>query len=233
MTLLKSMAVGHRLKAIAGAMLVHLKSDTEDQFTTIYRFGTWCIRGTRVPRSGPHATVNTTVKVRSTLSSIIDKYQIRTMLDAACGDLTWMPMVLDQHLELEYTGIDIVKELIEKNQSKLPNYRFYSANLIEHIPDRYDLIHCREALNHLKTENILKILEHFKKSGSRYLLINNAPGTTRNTDLVLQNGMYRGINWRLPPYHLEPIEEWQQDVEARTYVLMELAKEPRRLMARL
>ncbi len=215
-------ALGHRLKAIAGAFLVHLRNDTEAQFTTIYRYGTWCIRGARIPRSGPHATVDTTVKVRKTLANIITQYRIQTLLDAACGDMTWMPLVLKQYPELKYTGIDVVKELVANNQRKFPEHRFYSANLIEHIPTRCDLIHCREVLNHLKTKNILRILDNFKKSGSRYLLLNNAPETNRNLDLFLQNGMYRGINWRLPPYQLEPIEEWEQDVAGRTYVLMKL-----------
>lgn len=213
-------ALGHRLKAIAGAFLVHFRSDTEAQFTTIYRYGTWCIRGARIPRSGPHATVGTTVKVRQILSHIIIHYRIQTILDAACGDMTWMPLVLDQHPELKYTGIDVVKELVENNQRKFPGHHFYSANLIEHVPSRCDLIHCREVLNHLKTKNILHILENFKQSRSQYLLLNNAPKITRNLDLVLQNGMYRGINWRLPPYQLEPIKEWEQDVAGRTYVLI-------------
>ncbi len=222
MSAFKKIALGHRLKAIAGAFLVHFRGDTEAQFTTIYRYGTWCIRGARIPRSGPHATVDTTVKVRQTLTHIITYYGIQTMLDAACGDMTWMPLVLDQHPELKYTGIDVVKELVKNHQQKFPGHRFYSTNLIEHVPDSYDMIHCREVLNHLKTKNVLRILENFNQSGSRYLLLNNAPGITRNLDLVLQNGMYRGINWRLPPYQLEPIQEWEQDVAGRTYVLMKL-----------
>ena len=50
MSAFKKIALGHRLKAIAGAFLVHFRGDTEAQFTTIYRYGTWCIRGTRIPR---------------------------------------------------------------------------------------------------------------------------------------------------------------------------------------
>lgn len=222
MSVLEKIAIGHRLKAMAGAILVHLRGNTEAQFTTIYQFGSWSMRGPHIPRSGPHATVETTVLVRKTLSNILDKYEIKSMLDAGCGDMTWMPLILAQHPGLEYTGADIVRDLVDTNKRRFPQSRFYWANLIEHVPERYDLIHCREALNHLKTSNVIRVLENFKQSDSRYLLLNNAPNADCNIDLIAQNGMYRAINWRLPPYRLEPIGEWPQDVSGRTYVLIPL-----------
>lgn len=39
------------------------------------------------------------------------------MLDAPCGDLTWMPLVSGIHT-VEYTGADIVELAVENNREK-------------------------------------------------------------------------------------------------------------------
>ncbi len=175
-----------------------------------------------MPHSGPHATVVQTVLIRGVISKVLQQFKIETMLDAACGDMTWMPLLLDQHPRLQYTGVDVVRALVQRHQTDYPQHRFYHADLTEHVPQRYDLIHSRETLNHLKTTNVLTVLENFKRSGSRYLLMNNAPAVKRNRDIIGQNGMYRGINWMLKPYSLTPLHSWPIDQKKRNYVLVQL-----------
>src|SRR5919106_3593726 len=124
----------HECRALAGGFLAQLSGSTEIQFTNIYRFGTWCFRGLDVPQSGPGARLEETVRVRRVLSQILRDYGIANMLDAACGDMTWMPLVIGKHPEVRYTGVDVVKELVEKNQCKHPQLLFYHADLTEHVP---------------------------------------------------------------------------------------------------
>jgi Trans-aconitate methyltransferase len=212
----------HRCRSVVGAILVHFSRSTEAQFTTIYEFGVWRFRGPKIPHSGPGVRVEKSVLARQALSEVLHDHDITTMLDAACGDLTWMPLVLRKYLEVQYTGMDIVRELVEKNQHKYPHLQFYHADLIQHVPNRFDLIHSRATLNHLKTANVLRVLENFRRSGSRYLLTNCSPRTKRNIDLIAQNGMYRGINWLLPPYNLKPIRTWEENTTSKMYILVKL-----------
>ena len=55
----------------------------------------------------------------------MDAFEIRSMLDCACGDATWMvPFFVTRHPEIEYTGVDVVSEVIERNQQRHPLLRF-------------------------------------------------------------------------------------------------------------
>ena len=49
---------------------------------------------------------------------MIGKYDIESVLDAICGDLTWMRRRLPifSELNVTYTGVDIVSSVIVKNK---------------------------------------------------------------------------------------------------------------------
>jgi hypothetical protein len=43
---------------------------------------------------------------------LIEKFSIKSMFDAPCGDFNWMKLVLDK-VKVDYVGADIVKPLID------------------------------------------------------------------------------------------------------------------------
>lgn len=76
----------------------------------------WDLAGSR---SGIGSEVASTHEIRLALEQVISSYGITSMLDAPCGDLTWMPLVrgIDQ---VRYTGADISAKVLEGNWGKYP-----------------------------------------------------------------------------------------------------------------
>ena len=57
--------------------------------------------------------IRNTENIRNQIKNIINKYNIKKILDAPCGDFNWIKLIIDDWLE--YIGADIVENLILKN----------------------------------------------------------------------------------------------------------------------
>lgn len=154
--------------------------------------------------SGRGSELACTETIRSTLPRLFEKLGVRSMIDAPCGDFNWMRYVpLDG---ITYTGIDVVPELIERNQR---NYgtdliQFVASDITEAALPAVDLIMCRDGLVHLPLRDGCRALQNFKTSGSRYLLATTYPNTVQNRDTPV--GSWRALNLLLPPFNLpEPL----------------------------
>ena len=139
----------------------------KEAFESIYEDGYW---GDDV-KSGAGSTLEATNVTREIVLKIINDYKINSIVDVACGDFTWMPLVLSAlDRPVKYTGCDIVENLIASNKEKYPQYNFQYLDIVEDsIPDG-ELIICREVLQHLPVKDIKKSLQNFSSSGSKYLL---------------------------------------------------------------
>jgi hypothetical protein len=131
--------------------------------------------------NGPGSSLEYTKNLREQLPDLIHRYNITTMVDAPCGDFTWM-----QHTDIfttlhSYIGYDVDAEIIKTNRAKYRQWRnvgFARSNLLTRKKwPHVDLILCRDFLAHLPNEYILEMVEKFRASGSRYLLASNYPGT--------------------------------------------------------
>jgi len=90
----------------------------ESKFTKIYETNGWF--GDESV-SGGGSSMKQTEIIRVEIPKLIKKYEIELFIDAPCGDLHWMREVLsdcyfDKGMDFEYIGIDIVKDLIDKNK---------------------------------------------------------------------------------------------------------------------
>jgi hypothetical protein len=132
------------------------------------------------------------------------------LLDVPCGDLAWMSRFLKTRNDVDYTGIDIVPNLIEhhKQTFKHPAWKFETRDIVTSpLKERYDLILCRTLLQHLFTSDALKVLENFSRSGSRFLLLTTWSRIQQNDELELGEwnpGRMRRLNVELPPFSLSP-----------------------------
>jgi SAM-dependent methyltransferase len=174
----------------------------KDVFSYIYDQNDW---QNPESRSGRCATVEATERVRQQLPLLLQKFGVRSMLDAPCGDFNWM-----QHTELDldnYIGADIVPDMIKRNQKLYarPVREFRRLDITKDKIPTVDLIFSRDCLIHLSLHYMAKAIANFKKSGSRYLLTTTYTSHSKNTDI--RTGDCRFINLQIAPFNLpDPIE---------------------------
>lgn len=172
-------------------------------FTEIYDRGGF--GGKDVPPSGIGSSLEQTERIRQALSSIIEKFAITSLVDAPCGDFTWMQKVnLGQ---LRYRGFDIVRSVVEKNRLLYgrANVEFGELDIVESVAPIADLFLCRDCLVHLSNKDALKAITNIKESGCRYLLTTTFSNLVRNRDMVSGRG-WRAVNLQKPPFDFpEPI----------------------------
>ncbi|MGI9258176.1 MAG: hypothetical protein ACR2QQ_05025, partial [Gammaproteobacteria bacterium] len=88
--------------------------DTEQIFTHYYDVNQW---KDAESFSGVGSTLANTRNIRRELPGLLTKLGVRSFLDAPCGDYNWF-RELRGEIELNYVGGDIVKPLVEKNQTE-------------------------------------------------------------------------------------------------------------------
>jgi len=195
-------------KSIEGAERTDLcmsfkAKEVEEIFTDIYRTNFW--HGWE-SISGQGSNISKTRYIRAVLPNVLKNLNIKTMLDAPCGDFNWMRVLIDE-LDLElYIGLDIVKDVIHKNQQTHGTSRrvFMFANLVDTPVPKVDLIFSRDCLAHLSYKNARSVLERFKQSGSTYLLTSHHINTQQNRNIV--NGDHYPIKLIIAPFNFpEPL----------------------------
>jgi len=175
-----------------------LKSkSTEDVFTEIYRSNAW---GGKDSVSGTGSDVHQTRIITSGLQSLLIDLNISTTLDIPCGDFHWMKSV-DLN-GIDYTGADIVKELIQKNREEYARdgVRFQHLNLIKDKLPKVDLVFCRDCLGHFSFADIFLALDNVCNSQSKYFLTTTFTDRKENHDIV--TGQWRVLNLELVPFVL-------------------------------
>lgn len=168
-------------------------------FTDIYEHNKW--HGKEGP-SGTGSTVAATKFLRPKLQRLLKSLQVASLLDVPCGDFNWMRLM--DLSNIDYTGCDIVGELIDVNKVKYQGERrwFSQFNAVENVPHAYTMIMCRDMLPHLSILDAMKVLENFERSGSFWLLTTSFMNVQQNRDIV--TGGWRPINLTLPPFNLKP-----------------------------
>ena len=151
--------------------------------------------------SGYAATMQETAVMRAALPRIIQERGITSMLDIPCGDFYWMQRV---PLNIDYTGADVVPELVSENQKRYggAKRRFVLLDATHDTLPTVDLIHCRDLLIHLSNSDCRAALTNFAASGSRFLLTSHFAARTENPDIV--SGDFRPINLTCPPFNFPP-----------------------------
>ena len=113
----------------------------------------------------------------------------------------------------DYIGYDVIDEIIDTNINKYSsnNIKFELKDIINDDIRKSDLIICRDFTFHISNENVLKLLDNFKKSGSKYLLSTSFNYIDINYDIDTSSNGYgfRKINLLKPPFNLSnPIYEF-------------------------
>ena len=170
-------------------------------FERIYDRNLW---GDPESASGGGSGTAATDAIRRELPAVFERFGIRSMLDAPCGDFHWMRHVagtLDH-----YVGVDIVRDLIERNARLYgtDRIRFACADIVADRLPSADAVLCRDCFIHLPTRLIRAALENFRASGVRYLLLTNDRNVETYHDIPI--GSFRPVNFTRPPFSFsEPL----------------------------
>jgi hypothetical protein len=188
-------------RAITGQFMGSDNSDARKKaFTSIYDEHYWGADNL----SGAGSSLAATEDAREIVLKVIRDYHIDTVVDVACGDFVWMPLLLDQLKgAVNYTGCDIVESLLAQHREKYPQYSFQSLDFVEGKIPEGDLIICREALQHLPIRDIKNALRNFSDSGAKYLLATThlrRSGIRNRRDI--RPGRCRDRNLMIPPFNL-------------------------------
>jgi hypothetical protein len=163
-------------------------------FGSIYRDREW---DTGETVSGPGSTIRYTEELRIALPALLKKWKIRSLLDAPCGDFHWMSQT---KLEgVEYTGADVVTELIESNRKLYPGVKFLVADITKDWLPKTDAVLCRDCFIHLSNRQIKMAIQQFKTSGIRYMIASTYPVEINEE---IPTGYYRPVNLVKGPFNL-------------------------------
>jgi SAM-dependent methyltransferase len=175
----------------------------QEVFSEVYDSHAW---GSRESGSGTGSELRATGTIRDRLPDLLSRLGAESLLDAPCGDWNWM-----QHVALpvkRYFGVDIVPAVIERNRTRFQNdeRHFAVADLTRDPLPRADVILCRDCLVHVSFQDIALILENFRRTGARWLLLSDYPEIRLNRNQFTGRA-WRRLNFRLAPFHFpEPLE---------------------------
>lgn len=200
------------LKRFLSDLWITLHSDKERLFTKYYLKNSW---RSAESRSGEGSTMAHTERLRSALPEFFSEFNIKSILDAPCGDYHWFRHV--SRPGISYIGADIVKPIIEHNQMaySTPQTRFVALDITRDDFPVADLWLCRDCLFHLSYDDIFRALKNFLNSGIPYILTTTFPECLANRDVP--TGSFRLINLEISPFNLgkplyklvDSVEGWQ------------------------
>ena len=181
--------------------------DAGEIFSDIYNENVW---ENDESVSGDGSTLEYTANLREKLPELFRQFEIKSILDAPCGDYNWFRHVTRGGVD--YVGGDIVSELIDRNNEKFQDEhtRFIKLDIINEQLPPSDLWFCRDVLFHFSYADICETLENFVRSEVKYLFTTTHTKCTANMDIL--TGQFRLLNLRLAPFDLpEPIfsiDDW-------------------------
>lgn len=177
--------------------------DNEKKFNYIFKKNIW---GSNESISGPGSEIQNTISIRKEIPNLINKLNIKTLLDIPCGDFNWFK---EMNLDINYLGADIVDSIIIENNLKYSSELFNFKKLditSDEIKSKFDLILVRDLFIHFSDKDIFKSLQNIKSSQSKYLLTTNYNDTKINVDII--SGSFREINLMREPFNFpKPIFE--------------------------
>lgn len=154
--------------------------------------------------SGFGSVVESTTTYRQILETFIRLNGIKTVLDLACGDWQFSKFIPWSAYGISYLGLDVSNYIIDVNKA---NYEtdYCKFGVVDDPSElaelgTFDLIICKDAMQHMPNDTINAYLDMFEKIG-RYSLITNdlypvGPGI--NYDIA--DGGWRAVDIRQPPF---------------------------------
>lgn len=175
---------------------------TEHVFSEIYEKKIWGENSAGEGWSGGGSSYETTIEYRIFLEKFLKAYRISSVVDLGCGDWEFSKYI--NWNNIDYLGLDTVPMLIQKNNARFSqiNIQFKYADAVQDNLPPADLLICKDVLQHLTNQDILKISRQFKNY--KYCLITNGVDfTTLSSDnRDIERGDYRPLDLTKPPFNI-------------------------------
>jgi SAM-dependent methyltransferase len=182
-------------------------------FTMIYNTAVWGYNDKGEGFSGGGSLLRHTREYIVFLENFIKTHDIKTIVDAGCGDWEFSRYVNWQGAR--YIGYDVVAHVIEKNRRQFvnENISFVHGNLLTDDLPCADLLICKHVLQHLPNDDIVLFLKQLPKF--KYCLLTNQvePRTFSgdNADIAIGGG--RKLDLTKPPFNLKGAKVLHYSVE--------------------
>ena len=172
---------------------VKVKRTPQEVFTAYYKGNTW---NSEESISGPGSEIEQTATIITEIPKLIGRFNICSILDIPCGDFNWMKQI---NLEgINYTGADIVEDLIARNNQKF-EHEFLTLDLTADKIPKKDMVLVRDCFVHLSNAMVFSALNNILLSESKYLLTTTFTDRKENVDIIV--GDWRPINFQVPPFN--------------------------------
>lgn len=146
-----------------------------------------------------------TERLRAALPSLLERYEVKTFLDAPCGDWYWISTV--EIGDVTYIGGDISAAVIDANIESYARdgVTFQHLDITSDPLPKADMLMCRDCLFHLKHKFRWLFFENFVASGIPYLMM-TMHHLDRNRNLT-SNGNFAAFSPLAEPFNFpEPLE---------------------------
>jgi SAM-dependent methyltransferase len=191
-----------RWQIVAQWRLRYIRSlpKAEDRFTKIYELNFWAAKESA---SGPGSSLDATEVLREKLPLLFDRFSIKSVFDAPCGDFNWMRAVVDD-CPVTYVGADIVGPMIESNQKRYgrAGVNFVHLDITKAAFPKSDLWFCRDCFLHLSLDDVFQTLRRFVDSGIPYALISTHKDKSEPKNFDIVTGDFRRTDLFASPFSL-------------------------------
>ena len=174
----------------------------EEAFTNVYERKIWGDNGETeyAGSSGSGSTVDYNKTYIPYLKEIINKNKIKTIVDLGCGDFKCGKLIYDD-LDVEYTGYDVYKKIVDYNTQQHPKYKFKHLDFCNQKEEiiKADMCILKDVLQHWTLENIYTFLDYLVKNKLfKFILIVNC--CQQNADnTIIETGDFRPLSSNLFP----------------------------------
>lgn len=170
-------------------------ADNSKIFDRIYKFHYWG-RG-----SGTGAVYELNKPFVNFVNDYLKEHKkdIKTVVEIGCGD--WQ---LSSHFDLEniqYIGCEVSEFMFNKlsNKHTGDNIRFEKLDAVSDPLPEGDILICKDVLQHLCNEDVLKILK--KMESYKYVILVNDYYDTKRINKNIRNGSWRALDFSKPPFY--------------------------------
>lgn len=174
-----------------------LLADAESTFRNTYSHGGWVHHEGQESASGLGSSVEATRGLFDAIQTVMATIGASSLVDVGCGDWNWMR---HQTIEVDYTGVDIVPEVISDNQKHASaNVRFEVLDAIIETVPKADLALAREVIFHLSFRDAKSMLSNLAASAD-YICATTDTDVWFNSDI--RTGDFRRLNLLKSPFNL-------------------------------